>query len=165
MARWVPGALLALSVSCDSSEVEFEGYRFEIPAGWTASSHVDGAYRTLTFLRNDHSFACEVIVLRDGRIFRAIDATAFVADAREAFGAREEERAILELGPTRLEGYRLRGVAHRERWRLHRDAVPTLEIYAVPERAELFSLTMAGFDDAPEADRASCIATVRNARD
>jgi hypothetical protein len=157
-------AALALA-ACGSSEVEFEGYRFDTPPGWTASDRVESAYHTLTFVHDDRSFACEVIILRDGRLFRPIDATAFVADARRAFGAREEERATLTLGGAELEGYRLRGVTHRSRWNLRGGALPTLEIYAVAERAELFSITLAGFDGAPADRRDQCIGIVANARD
>jgi hypothetical protein len=157
-------AALALA-ACGSSELEFEGYRFETPAGWTASDRVESAYHTLTFVHDDRSFACEVIILRDGRLFRPIDATAFVADARRAFGAREEERASLALGGVELEGYRMRGVTHRSRWNLHRAATPSLEIYAIAERAELFSITLAGFEGEPPDRREQCIEIVRRARD
>jgi hypothetical protein len=160
-------AALATCLGCERERsVELERYRFSIPDGWTAQTSVDGLRHVLVLTDPAHVIACEVMIVRDGRLFRTDDSRALVGDGRRAFGDEGNERISIAVGSVEMEGVRMRGAVPRESWSLGGTGPARIEMIAAAEGPELFALLLAAREErgfGPERER--CLALIQNARE
>jgi len=141
---------------CDDEEApiaELDGYEVRVPEGWTASPSVDGPRRILTLRDGDRAVFCQIVVLRDGRVFHEDDAQAFVGDGKAAFEVAAERPATLDTPEGPLLGFATREADLPSSWILSTLAgEPMLEMYAGSRGRRLVAAIAATFSGVPGAE-------------
>jgi hypothetical protein len=139
----------------ESGEATFslDGYEVQVPEGWTAHPSVDGPRRILTLRDGDRAVFCQIIVLRDGRVFHDDDAVAFVGDAKASFEVTAERPATLDTAEGPMRGF-VTGEADLPRsWGVSTLAgEPLLEMYAATRVRRLVAAIAATSTGHPGAE-------------
>lgn len=147
--------------------VDLHGFEIVVPEGWTAERRSDGPRRTLTLRPQPPVSFCQLVVIRDGRLFRDDDAQALLGDGLASFGGRGRRDATLEHGGGVMKGFVLDDPTVQRSWGVvGARGEPTVEMYASPRRIRLLAAVIGTWSGEPAADahRQRCRQILRSIR-
>lgn len=157
-------SLLALGACEDGPRtVDLHGIEVPVPDGWTAEHTGDGPRQTLTLRPAPPGAFCQIVVIRDGRLFRDDDAHALLGDGLATFGGRDRRDVELETRQGDMRGFALEEAEPQPSWGVTATGRPEVEMYAAPRRIRLLAAVVGTFEGEPGAaeDAERCREIVR----
>lgn len=160
---------LVVACACDDEPVDYDLHGFEVvvPRGWTAEHTTDGPRQTLTLRPQPPVSFCQIVVIRDGRIFSEDDAQALLGDGLATFGGSTRRDVELDAEWGAMRGFALEDADPQPSWGLvGAGEMAEVEMYASPRRIRLLAAVMGSFAGAPGSaeDLDRCRGIVRSIR-
>ncbi len=146
--------------------MDLAGYAVTVPEGWSADRKSDGPRRIVVLRPPERDAFCQIVVFRDGRMFREDDARALLGDGRAVFRGRDDRALTLSTPEGPMEGFALRDPAPQPEWGVLPPGDRRLEMYAADRGLRLVTAVVATSAGSAEgaSPRERCLEAVRTMR-